>query len=201
MAPSFDIEGEEAETREWDKLMSSPGNGDDDPSTSAEAAHHRGLQRYLLLDGVRQGIVNLFATSLYHLFEQQLLLFLRRECLEPYEANDHRLFSVETLRRRLLERGVNLGAFQSWGIVEEARLVANAVKYGEGRSAKKWHLLRLDFFRKGGLPGLGQWELRWDPRVFQPLAGRDLYLKFQDVRAYMLGLMGFWNELSECIRN
>jgi hypothetical protein len=88
--------------------MSAPATGDEDPSVFAEAARDMGVEHYLLLSGIRQGIVNLFATALYHLFEQQLMLFHRRELLQPAEENDASQFNVEALKRHLRRRNIDV---------------------------------------------------------------------------------------------
>jgi hypothetical protein len=185
--PGFDGIEAEAETvsnEAWESFMSGAATGEEDPSAFAEAAQEIGVNHYLLLDGVRQGIINLFTASLHHAFEQQLMLFHRRECLHPSEENNAKLFNVAELRARLKPHGIEVSAFKSWRIIEELRLVANTVKHADGDSARKLHALRPDFFRRAGLPGMGEWVTRWQPRVFQPLVGRDLFVELKDVREY-----------------
>jgi hypothetical protein len=196
--PGF--EGIEAEAQAhseelWEQLGSAPGTGDEDLSDLAEAAQEAGVDRYTLLDGIRQGFVNLFAASLYHAFEQQVITFLRKELLHPTEANDARLFDMQEFKKRLTEYDIDVSAFKSWPVIDELRLVANTVKHAEGKSAQRLHELRPDFFRKSGLPELGEWVIRWKPRVFQPLVGKDLYVEPKDVRAYLQSLLQFWGEL------
>jgi hypothetical protein len=196
--PGFaDIEAEaQKHTDEvWEELGSAPGTGDEDLSDLAEAAQDAGVDRYMLLDGIRQGIVNLFAASLYHAFEQQVMTFLRKELLHPTEENDSRLFDMQEFQRRLSESGIDVTTFNCWPVINELRLVANTVKHAEGKSAQKLHELRPDFFRKAGFPELGDWVIRWKPRVFQPLVGKDLYVESKDVRTYLQSLVQFWEEL------
>jgi hypothetical protein len=189
---NIEQEGEAHSDEVWETFMLMPGTGDEDPSDFAEAAEDAGVSRYMLLDGIRQGIVNLFAASLYHTFEQQVMLFLRREVLHPTEENNSKLFKMEVFCERLLTQGIDVTTFKSWPIIEELRLVANTVKHAEGKSALELHQIRPDFFRKAGLPGLGEWITRWQPRVFQPLVGKDLYVEPKDVRAYRDVLLDFW---------
>jgi len=196
--PGFDgIEAEaQAHSEElWNEITSLPGTGDEDLSDFAEAAQEAGVDRYMLLDGIRQGIVNLFAASLYHAFEQQVISFLRKELLHPAEANDPQLFGIHEFRKRLLNHGIDVAALESWTVIDELRIVANTVKHAEGKSAQKLHELRPDFFRQAGFPELGEWVIRRKPRVFQPLVGKDLYVEPKDIRAYLASLMQFWDEL------
>jgi hypothetical protein len=200
--PGF--EGIEAEAQAhseklYEEAGALPGTGDEDLSALAEAAQEAGVNRYMLLRGIRQGIVNLFATSLYHTFEQQALTFLRKELLHPREAKDSGLFEMGEFRKRLAADGIDVTRFASWPVIDELRLVANTVKHAEGPSAEKLHELRPDFFREAGFPELGEWVIRWKPLVFQPLVGKDLYLEPKDVRAYLKSLLEFWEELVEAM--
>jgi hypothetical protein len=140
-------EAEKVSEEAWDAFMSAPATGDEDPSEFAEAATQAGASHYLLLDGIRQGMVNLFAAAIYHALEQQLVLFLRREVLNPREENDSSLFSVSELQNRLKARYLDLAALPSWQKVQELRLVANTVKHAEGKSARELHDVRPDLFR------------------------------------------------------
>jgi hypothetical protein len=200
--PGFsDIEAEaQAHTDElWSELSQGPGTGDEDLSDLAEAARDAGVDRYMLLDGIRQGIINLFAASLYHAFEQQVMTFLRKELLHPTEESNSRLFDMQEFQKRLSDHGIEVTASKSWSAIDELRLLANTVKHAEGKSAQRLHELRPDFFRKAGFPELGEWVTRWKPRVFQPLVGKDLYVEAKDVRAYLQSLLQFWDELWEAL--
>jgi hypothetical protein len=126
---------DEAETvaeKAWDALMSAPGTGDEDPGDFAEAAQDAGISHYMLLKGVRRGMVNLFAAALYHTFEQQIIMFLRREVLHPREENDQRLFKMSEFQKRMNILGIDITTFPAWAKVDELRLVANTVKHAEG---------------------------------------------------------------------
>ncbi len=179
----------------WKQAGEMPGTGDEDMSQIAEAVTDAGVQRYMLLEGIRQGIVNLFAASLYHAFEQQVMLFHRKEVLHPTEENDTKLLDMREFRHRLSAYGIEVDKFRTWPVIQELRLLANTVKHAAGPSAQELHELRPDFFRQAGLPGLGEWVTRWKPRVFQPLVGKDLYIEPKDVKAYLNSLVEFWEEL------
>jgi len=199
LLPAFagiEQEAEKASEEAWDAFMSMPGTGDEDPGDFAEAAEQAGVSRYMLLDSIRQGMVNLFAAALYHAFEQQVMLFLRREVLDPTEENDARFFRMEEFQKRLKAVGVSVAALSSWPTIEELERVANTVKHGEGRSARELHKLRPDMFEHPKVD-LGPAFRNATPRVFQPLAGEDLYVSLQDVQQYRDGLVRFWTELSE----
>lgn len=191
-------EAERASADAWDAFMSAPGTGDEDPSVFAEAAENVGIERYLLLSGIRQGAINLFAVALFHAFEQQFILFGRRELLSPIEENEESLLNLRALRERLATVDVDIEAFDSWGQIDELRLLSNVVKHAEGQSSRALHAKRPALFKAPGLPDFGQWNLA-RPRVFQPLLGEDVYVSVEDVRRFRDALTKFWSEFSEAI--
>jgi hypothetical protein len=91
LLPAFETIGDEADAvadEAWEAFMSSPGTGDEYPGDYAEEAQDAGLSHYTLLSGIRQGMLNMFAATLFHAFEQQMMFFLRREVLDPREEHD-----------------------------------------------------------------------------------------------------------------
>ena len=182
----------------WNSHMLS-GSGDEDPGNFAENAEQVGVSYYMLLDGTRQGILNLFAAALYHAFEQQILLFHRMAVLRPEEQNDQKLFTLFTFKARLKDVGIDVAKFDSWSIVDELRLVANTVKHAEGNAATKLHALRPDLFEHPKVAELGGTFEFGAPRVFQPLVGEDLYVSIQDVLAYRDALLQVWQELAAAL--
>ena len=63
---------------EFERLGSMPA-GSMDIGDVAESAFDLGIEYYETMWGVQQGMLNLIAVGLHHLFEQQKLYFLRRE--------------------------------------------------------------------------------------------------------------------------
>jgi hypothetical protein len=192
-------ESERISNQAYDAFMSSPGTGDEDPSEFAETATEIGMEHYMLLSGIRQGIVNLFAAALYHLFEQQLMLFHRRELLDMTEENDSSLFTLGEAKQRLRSCGVNITRFPSWPRVKELQLVANTIKHAGGKSAAALKKQRPDLFKQPGLPDLGEW-LNSPRRVYQPLAGEDVYLSLDNLREYRDAVITFWEELADAMQ-
>ena len=81
------------EEQEYDRLRSC-GSPDIDSDYLAEKAHDAGFDYYMTASGVKQTLLNISAVTLYHLFEQQLLYFLRHEILHPSERNNDGLISA-----------------------------------------------------------------------------------------------------------
>ena len=175
------------------------GTGEEDPSDLAEAAQDAGVSHYMLLNGIRQGIINLFAAALYHAFEQQVILFLRKQVLHPREENDSKLFHMGEFDRRLKALGIDINSFRSWPKTDELRLVANTVKHTEGDSAQKLHRQRPGLFENPEIQKLGLSSSTANPRVFLPLVGEDLYVSLADIKDYRDTLLGFWKELADAM--
>jgi hypothetical protein len=190
-------EAEAVSEEAWEAFMSGPGTGNEDPGDFAEAAEQAGVSHYMLLDGIRQGMVNLFAAALYHAFEQQAMLFLRKQILDRRDENNPKFFQMSEFQKRLKVLGIDIIKFSSWARVDELRLVANTVKHAEGDAARKLHSLRRDLFEDPKTNTLGPSLAKSRPRIFQPLVGEDLYVSLADVRQYRDSLVGFWKELGD----
>lgn len=197
-----DIENEAqaAADEAWEGFMSMPATGDEDPSDFADAAQEAGLDHFLLLTGIRQGVVNMFAAGLYHAFEQQLLYFHREELVDYGHQHDPAQLKLSKVKERLDARGIALTAFQSWPLVEELRLLANTVKHAEGASAEELRRLRPDLFQDPSLKGLGlDVASPVDRPIYLPLVGEDLFVSVDDLLRYRDALIDFWRELGEAL--
>src|SRR5437764_3930503 len=76
--PAFEgieAEAEQIAEEEYQRLGSMPGDGSVDMGDLADYAQEAGSAHYEELSDVRQAILNLAAAALFHLLEQQLLLF------------------------------------------------------------------------------------------------------------------------------
>lgn len=201
IAPAFRTMEEEAERIVNDKyelLVQKPGvpDADLDLSDLAEEAQESGIEYYLIMRGIEQGITNLFAVAMYHLFEQELLLIHRRELLSPWEQNDEHLLGLDELKRRMRNSGIDLETFRSWNKLEELRLVANTVKHADGRSSAALKKRRPDMFIAPNLRA-EKVNVVISPttQVFLPLAGEDVYVTMEDISSYFRAVQDFWEEL------
>ncbi len=200
--PAF--EGIEAEAQavadeRWEEFMSAPATPDADPGDFAESAEQAGVSDYLLMNGIRQGMLNLFAAALFHTFEQQVMLFHRKQVLHPSKENAPAFFRMSEFQKRLEALGIGIRAFSSWAKVEELRLVASTVKHAEGDSARKLHQQRPDIFQPPEVPKICLIASRAARHVCMPLAGEDLYVSLKDVKEYRDAVLQFWEELADAI--
>ena len=193
-------EAEAVADEAWESFMSMPGTGEEDLSNFAELAQEAALEHYLLVTGIRQGVVNMFAAGLYHAFEQQLLYFHREELLPYSHQHDAAQLKVSKVKEQLAERGIGLASFRAWGLVEELRLLANAVKHAEGESAAQLRLARPDLFEEPRLQGLG---LDVTPEIsrpiYLPMIGDDIFVTVDDLMRYRDALIEFWRELGDAL--
>jgi hypothetical protein len=164
----------------------------DQPNDLVEMAEAAGSDYLLHQIALRQGIVNLFAVGLYHLFEQQIAFI--------YKLNVAPLEKRVNLRRFLDAAeswGIDPTKFASWHEIDELGNVANCVKHGEGpaceRLRENWPALLGNAAHIDsavvGLQMLG---------VSQPLFGENLYLPEQDLLRHGSAIKEFWKEL-ECV--
>lgn len=198
VAPAFGRIAEEANAAvegERERLGSSSGvwgtgEYDADPS----------IEYYETMSAVRQSILNLLAVGLHHLFEQQQLFFLRKELVR----GDGGKLKAEAIERHLTECGVNYQRLTSTARLDELRLAANAIKHGDGRSARELAPLRPDLFEysvpsrepttENALASEGPAAIV--PSIFAPLTGHDLYVSEQHLSEWCDAATTYWNELA-----
>lgn len=205
--PAFDgiaSESEAAAQAEWDRLMSLPSDGNDDPGTAAEQAHEAGILHYQRLSNARQTMMNMMAVTLRHLLDQQMMEFHKRQVLAMSEESERTLHKDSEFRDRLRNAGVDVELFPSWKVIRELRLVANVVKHGEGdfkaqreTDFEKLVKVRAELFVPPDIRGTEmETVFRRRPRVERPAGGEDVYVDAPDLQSYFKGAVDFWNELA-----
>ena len=205
MLPNFqkvDInnEAEAVVDEAWKRFMSMSATGDEDPADFADAAHEAGLNYYMIVTGIRQGIINMFAAGLYHAYEQQLLFFHREELLPYEQQHDKSKLKISRAMELLSNRGIESSSFKSWPVVDELRLVANTVKHAEGDAAEQLRKRRPDLFKAPQLKDneLGDFTQSGHP-IYLPMVGEDLFVQVDDLKKYRDALVQFWNELGDLL--
>jgi hypothetical protein len=199
LIPTFDAieqESEERSEKEWDRLCASCYSPDIDPADLAEKAEEAGIEYYMTLSGIKQTLLNIAATALYHLFEQQIIFFLRREVLHPSLENDIELMKLSVFRDQLLKEGIDIYSFQSWVKIDELRIVSNSIKHAEGTSANQLRKIRPDMFKHPALRNQSEMELLDSAicPIYMPMAGDDIFVLQDDLSEYKNALVSFWNE-------
>ena len=195
VVPAFEGIAEDAERAaeaEYERLESMLSYDDQiDISDVADMAKDHGITVYETMSGVRQGVLNVLAVGLYHLFEQQQLFFLRRGLLSRAE-DVPTLVKVAEFEKRLAECGVECRSFSC----------AGKLQHGPGPAGNELAKLRPDLF---GSPDLLQLEgddaesshaAVWPDLIYTPLAGDDLYVSERDLSEWCDAAIAFWEGLS-----
>lgn len=171
----------EAEANEYaNRMFASYGELalDDDPSGWAEEARDQGIGYYRVLSELRQGIVNLLAVGLFHLFEQHKQTVIALVTAQGRVPPDFDQLIDSTK-------------------VGELEVVANTIKHAEGRSARRLRSLRPELFVPPSLRGspLGK-LIRTGARVSEnPLGGTDLFLSEADLQTYRDSVRELWEQV------
>jgi len=111
----------------------------------AEAAHDHSLRWYQMMVSVRQSMLNLLVSGLFHLAEQQLAESCRDASSHIEPPRDTKLGLVADWYRDHFQ--LDHKSLPSCGIFDELRLVANAVKHAEGSATRQLRAIRPELFR------------------------------------------------------
>ena len=207
LMPTFSAIENEADAisdETWERLNAN-GDPDGDPGLDAQAAGDAGDTHYFDMVDAKQGLLNLFAVALHHLLEQQQLTVIRQELLPHGEDITIQLlkiakFPTPQFVKRLNDSGIEIEAFANWGVLEELRHVANAVKHADGNSAEWLRTNCPEIFTHPLVRGQEQPSvqnpIRWP---FQPLSGQDLYVTADAIERYFRAAEAFWLEFEDAL--
>lgn len=222
LLPTFDhidTESKEVSSAEFTRLGQRPVSEDSymDMSDAAELALDEGLDHYMRMTGVRQGLLNLATAGVYHLFEQQAALFVRTELITRREEHNADFLTqllkpgriMSEFEERLLVNDIDYKALPSYALLDELRLVANVVKHGSGASAELLRARQPRLFVRpllratDGATRPSPWPVaagKRPPRlVDRPLAGNDIYVTAAEFQQYATGVIGCWAELAAAL--
>lgn len=137
-----------------------------------ESSQGHGERVYSDLEFVRRQVTGLAIAGLYHLWERLLKEFLRRQRAEEEEKIHAAEF--DKLVKLLAQYGWNVGKEEFYADLNTLRLIANAVKHGDGKSCDKLLATAPDLFMDFGGPFLndrrGASDMRLDPVHFDRFA-------------------------------
>lgn len=162
------------------------------------------IDYYMSIGEMQQGMVNLFAVGLRHMYEQQLYQFYLKQivCLdEEHEIirTDKETPMGENLTRSYKEKRFDLSTYVGWDMLEELRRLSNCIKHGEGPSCqelKKVNSVLFDFRHASediwNKPGIDS-ESRYTP-VMNPMSGTDIYVTVEDLTKYAEAVRAFWQD-------
>ncbi len=197
--PAFDSieeEGRRIEQEAYRELSRwSPYDDEPEPdfASAAEQARDQAITYWVTMYGVVQGVINLYAVGLWHLFEQQLAYFARHALsAEPWDPAPNPNF--EGVRAELLQAGIDSTGLPSYAKVDELRLLANCAKHGDGPSCAALQALRPSLFKPPHHPEFD--ALPGNVPVIAPLGGEHLYLTAEAFKEYADAVKALWEELA-----
>jgi len=188
--------------------MSQPSDGSDDTARWAEWVVEQRIERYERARGVQQAILNMGTVMLWHLLEQQMLSFHRRqvlskqeECAAMNEPKQHKRFcTLKEFENRMKTGGYALCQLRDWPKLKELKLVANTVKHGAGESARALYSLRQDLFSPPSFEGTSGTFLAGPESIERPASGNDLYVTKRDLNGYFDAAKAFWSEFARLVK-
>lgn len=188
LLPTFDDIDQEATRVRDETLLALEGFGSSEGH--GEIAFAKGLEHYEMLSGIRQGLINMFASGLYHLFEQQV-----QEMNSRFLQQGSSRYISDIMKAWERGLGRNVLAQQDWNCLNELRLLANTVKHGDGDSSKDLHSVNPDLFHP---PVARDFELLdgvlpRKPPVYKPMIGEDIYATLEDVKRYHTQVVAIWS--------
>jgi hypothetical protein len=198
---SLDQEAKELAEAEYERLGSMPADDEFfDMSDAADWAQNAGIDYYQTMSDVRQGIVNVLAIGLHHLFEQQQNYFVERE---PPPQGEQRV----SFDKRLIAYGIDSGAFPCAVKLRELRAAANALKHASSEANATLLKLRSDLFVNPDLRRLNTDEedllhlartlAPWSDR--SPIAGEHIYVQESDLAAWCDAVIEYWETVAETL--
>ena len=171
-----------------------------DMASVAEDAFEEGEAYCETMRTMRQTMRNLLAAGLFHLVEQQLSEICRDATFKNEGPTGKNLETITAWYKEHFE--LDLETLSNWKLINEMRLVTNSVKHAEGKSVEKLRGIRPELFL---MPDYQIFEDD-DPaeliqeasrrRVYQPLAGEDLYVSEELLHIYCKAAENFFLEIA-----
>jgi hypothetical protein len=166
----------------------------------AEAAHDKSLSWYQMMTSLRQSMLNLLAAGLFHLTEQQLAMVCRDGGFTMPPPKDTQLGEVKNWYASHLH--LDLETLPSWALVDELRLVANAVKHAEGSATKQLRERRPELFSNPDFEEIyKEFDEQGIDRTFglvaAPLSGEEFFVSEKLLDFYANAAEAFFAEIAD----
>ena len=151
----LDQEAERLGKQLWDKAMSQPGDGSEDPSAIADHVTNQAAEFLITMEWLKQQTINNSTAGLYHLWEKDLKSFLVKTVVRFGSANEKKLEGADfkALVKILSKYKYDFAVQHHYGMIDELRLVSNAVKHGPGDGLSELISRRPDLFHKNYFTG------------------------------------------------
>ena len=196
---NLDERADEVDEQYYDKSGSQPAwnNVDVDMASVAEAADDKSLSWYQMMTSLRQSMLNLLAAGLFHLTEQQLAMVCRDGGFTMGPPKDTQLGEVK--RWYITHLHLDLETLPSWPLIDELRLVANAVKHAEGAATQQLRGRRPELFRDPAFEEMyKEFDAEGIDRTFgtvaAPLSGEEFFVSEKLLDSYAKAAESFFGE-------
>lgn len=181
---------------EYTRLMSQPvSEHGEDGDGCAELAQDAGQEFFDRMFPLAQSLQNLLTLGLFHAFEQQLFLLHQFATAQQQPRHMHAVFKWISN-----DLGIDCRAYPCANHLEELRLVANAIKHGEGEASDELREKRLELFQHPAVRGFAPAASFASSRTRQPLAGESIYIQRSDFEHYIEHVTAFWDLLAADFR-
>lgn len=211
--PAFQDLDSEADLRAqqvFDKYMSQPCGPDGpdfEPGDYAELAEEKGVEWYMAMTNMVQGMKNLFVVGLFHTYEQQFVSLYRHGIISEEDFNkpfsERYPSAFRNTRDKLLEIHINIEDINGRKTIQELEFAANTIKHAEGTSSNMLKEINPRLFQSPYLQGLK--FLKSPPNtsipIHMPLYGEDIYIREDDFKRYADAIKAFWNDLANKIED
>lgn len=174
---------------------------DDGPDESDiyDGIRDASISYYQGLKGMEQGITNCCALFLYHLYEQQSMIFLRQELLDWKQRGKTSQFTQKKFKAQLLKAKVDVSNLPSWSKLEELRHLANTIKHAEGDASNSLYSRAPHLFEPRTTHVLPGKNIPPSSRVYAPLLGEDIFVTAEQINEYTEACAHFWIELADAL--
>lgn len=160
-----------------------------DSGEIAESAMNHAYATFDALSDIRQMMLNLLATCLFHSIEQQLAIACQTELPPGRPVVEADMDEIATWFNRC--RGIQIKSLAEYSRIGELKLLANAVKHAAGGAADKLRRVKPSLFRYPGLPAESPSHRSRPLPIKEPLAGGDLYVTAEALREYCDAAIAF----------
>ncbi len=199
---NLDKRAEEVAQEYYGRIGSQPAwnHPDIDMASVAEAAQEKSIGWYQMMTSLRQSLLNLLAAGLFHLVEQQLAMVGRDGGFTMAPPKDTKLEEVKKWYTAHLR--LDLETLPSWSVIDELRLVANAVKHAEGSATRQLRKTRPALFSNPDFEEIyKEFEEHGIERtigtVSSPLSGEEFFVSEKLLQLYAETAESFFGEIAD----
>ncbi len=157
----------------------------DDPADFYDMLYDKSIDYGISLCEINGYVALLSIAGLYHLWERRATEFLIREMARCWKEELLKITTFDDIRHNFLDYGIKLENFNFYSNLNELRLVANAVKHGDGQSLDELRKTDAAILYDGG----GQGEIHTGKYTISSI---DLYPTKEHIDRYGDAVVQFW---------